>query len=126
MNKNQTLKEIKKEELLPNVKEFKDKGYRIVQIMCRRIDHDHMVMDYSFGLEYGFVDLRLPVARNEVIPSITGIYLGAFLYENEIHDLFGVKIAGNAVDFKGHMYKVSVPFPFNPAEQPQTAPADPK
>lgn len=116
MNKEQVLKEIKKEELLQNVKDLKEKGYRIVQIMCRKIDADHMLMDYSFGLNYAFIDLRLPVAKNEEIPSITGIYLGAFLYENEIHDLFGVKITGNAVDFKGHMYKVSVPFPFNPAQ----------
>ncbi len=125
MAKTEVVKEIRKEELLPSVKEFKDNGYRIVQIMCRKIDTDHMVMDYSFAKEYAFSDLRLPVARNEEIPSITGVYLGAFLYENEIHDLFGVKITGNAVDFKGHMYKVAVPFPFNPA-QPPAAPAEPK
>lgn len=116
MNKNQTLREIRKEELLQNVQELKDKGHRIVQIMCRKADPEHLIMDYSFGLDYGFTDLRMTFGKNEEIPSITGIYLAAFLYENEIHDLFGVKITGNAVDFKGHLYKVSVPSPFNPAQ----------
>lgn len=117
MPNEQTVREIRVEEILPQVKELKDKGYRIVQMMCRKSTPEGgMTLDYSFGLDYSMVSLRIPVSRETEVPSISGIYLPAFLYENEIHDLFGVKITNNAVDFKGHFYKIAIPTPFNPAQ----------
>ena len=35
------------------------------------------------------------------IPSITDNFIAAFVFENEIHDLFGVEIRNIAIDFKG-------------------------
>jgi ech hydrogenase subunit D len=46
------------------------------------------------------------------VPSITSVYWCAFAYENEMHDLFNVKVEGNAVDFGGKFYATKVPFPF--------------
>ena len=49
------------------------------------------------------LNLRLEVPRDAEVPSITGIYLCAFLVENEIKELFGLNITGIAIDFEGHM-----------------------
>ena len=34
------------------------------------------------------------------------------MYENEIHDLYGLTVEGMNVDFGGHFYATKVPFPF--------------
>ena len=47
------------------------------------------------------------VGKEDVIPSITDFFLEAFVFENEIHDLFGVNIEGIAIDFKGKFYALS-------------------
>jgi ech hydrogenase subunit D len=52
------------------------------------------------------------------LPSISSIYLCAILYENEIHDLFGVQVAGIAIDFKGKFYKTAIKFPFASVKLP--------
>ncbi len=36
-----------------------------------------------------------------MVPSITDLFLEAFVFENEIHDLFGVDIKDIAIDFGG-------------------------
>ena len=63
------------------------------------------------------------------MPSISAIYWCAFLYENELHDLFNVQVEGMAVDFKGHLYETTVKFPFGstkvPAVKPPPAAAPP-
>ena len=46
------------------------------------------------------------------MPSITGVYEGAYLYENEIRELFGVKFKGINVDYNGHLYKKKAEAPF--------------
>ena len=59
------------------------------------------------------------------IPSISSIYWCAFLYENEIHDLFNVQVDGIAVDFHGHLYETAVKFPFGSTKPPVAKPAPP-
>ena len=47
-------------------------------------------------------NFRLHLADEALrVPSISSIYWCAFLYENEMHDLFNLKVEGMAVDFKG-------------------------
>jgi ech hydrogenase subunit D len=41
------------------------------------------------------------------------IYPNAFLYENEIHDLFGVSIKDIALDYHGTLYRTSIKTPFS-------------
>jgi ech hydrogenase subunit D len=41
------------------------------------------------------------------------IYPNAFLYENEIHDLFGVGITHIAVDYRGTLYRTALGTPFS-------------
>ena len=38
-------------------------------------------------------------------PSLTPLYIAIFVNENEAHDLFGVNIVGNHIDFEGAFYR---------------------
>jgi ech hydrogenase subunit D len=41
------------------------------------------------------------------------IYQNAFLYENEIHDLFGVAVTNISIDYHGTLYRTSIKAPFS-------------
>ena len=48
------------------------------------------------------------------VESITGTYWPAFIYENEMHDLFGIKFMHMELDYEGNFFKVAEPTPWNP------------
>lgn len=89
------------------------KDFRLVQIGCTKISDDAIEINYSFDQEYEFVNYRLTINPQTDIPSISHIYPNAFIYENEMHDLFGLKIIGLTIDFKGNLYKTAIKTPFN-------------
>ena len=45
---------------------------------------------------------------------MSAIYPFSYLYENEVRELFGVKVTGLSVDFKGQLYQTSTKVPFSP------------
>ena len=103
---------IKKEELLKWICRAFDEGYRLVQIGCTK--GEMYQMDYTFDRAYKFLDLRVNISIDDAqLPSITGIYACAFTYENEIHDLFGIRINGINVNYNGNFYRIAVKSPFN-------------
>ena len=104
---------IEKEKLLEEIRKMKDGGYRLVQIGCT--PRDVFQMDYSFDREGKFVDLRFTIPRKDPeLPSVTGIYLCAFTYENELHDLFGIEVTGIALDYGGNFYRTEEKPPLPP------------
>ena len=46
------------------------------------------------------------------MPSITQIYPGAFLQENEAAELFGVPIEGMVQDYHDRLYRIAEETPF--------------
>jgi ech hydrogenase subunit D len=80
------------------------KGHRLVTITCTALDEDSFDLLYSFDKDFELSHLRLKVIKNALLPSITGIYFAAFLVENEIQDLFGLRFSGLALDYKGTLY----------------------
>ncbi|MBN2734032.1 MAG: NADH-quinone oxidoreductase subunit C [Methanomicrobiaceae archaeon] len=104
--------DIMKEDLLKNVKDKCESGYRLVQIGCGKFG-DIFEINYSFEKEYSFENLRIKTTEGEKVPSISDIYWGSFIYENEIHDLFGVEVTGINLDFKGNLIRTTVKAPFN-------------
>ena len=98
--------------LIGKVEEFRDGSYRLVQINCSKIG-DVYEINYSFDKDYVFKNLRITVTADTEIPSISGRYWGAFIYENEMHDLFGIRVKGMNIDFKGHLFTTAVKFPFS-------------
>ena len=123
----QTFQTIPAESLLETVSKLRKEGYRLVQIGATRLP-EHVELTYTFDLESRLTNLRFQVlAEGARLPSITSIYWCAFLYENELHDLFNVQVDGMAVDFHGHLYETTVKFPFGSTKAPvvKTAPAAP-
>ncbi len=115
----QPIKNLTLEELLPNVDATHKLGYRLVQVCCTKIGENSFEITYSFDKDMKFANLRVTVGIEAELPSITGIYPGAFLYENEIRELFGVQFKGISVDYKGHLYKKKVENPYNEKKKVQ-------
>jgi ech hydrogenase subunit D len=119
----QTLELIPADQLLAKVQAMRQQGYRLVQISATRLP-DRLELTYSFALEGRVAQFRLHLADGELrVPSISSIYWCAFLYENEMHDLFNLTVEGMAVDFKGTLYKTAIKFPFGSTKAPTVKPA---
>ncbi|NLJ32125.1 MAG: NADH-quinone oxidoreductase subunit C [Clostridiales bacterium] len=98
-------------DLVPNALQIKHDGYRLVQICATRTKTGYDLI-YSFAKEYTLVHFRLDIPENMEIMSISNIFEPAFLYENEIVDLFGVKINLISIDYKGQLYRIQKKTPF--------------
>lgn len=47
------------------------------------------------------------------LQSITGEIWSAFIYENEMHDLFGIKFKNLELDYQGNFFRVAQKTPWN-------------
>jgi len=106
----QIIKEIAETELIGTVTDMKRNGYRLVAISCT--NKNGFDLSYSFDKDYDFITFRIILNDETEIESISAIYSFAFLYENEISDLFGVKIKNMSINFDGNLYRISSPAPF--------------
>ena len=106
-----TIEPMSMAEFVPAVLRFKMDGWRVVQICAARLPEGYE-LSYSFGREYDLRTLRLTVGEDETVPSITQIYPGAFLQENEVAELFGVRIESMAQDYHGKLYRIAAETPF--------------
>lgn len=92
---------------------LKVEGYRLVTLSCVERDENRVDILYHFDKDYQLKHLRLTVPRDMPVPSISPVYFAAFLVENEIQDLFGIRFQGLAIDYDRTLYL---------AEDIQTAP----
>lgn len=93
-------------DLVKRAREFKSEGYRLVQLLPKMQEDDRITLIYTFGKLNELINLKIVnvVKGLTKVPSITSIFVCAFVFENEAHDLFGVQITGNSLDFHGHFY----------------------
>ena len=93
-------------DLVKRAREFKSEGYRLVQLIPKMQEDDRITLIYTFGKLNELINLKIVnvVKGLTKVPSITSIFVCAFVFENEAHDLFGVQITGNSLDFHGHFY----------------------
>ncbi len=110
----QIIRIISSNELLGEVLHRKNEGYRLVAITCTCIDG--MELSYSFDKDYELLNLRINLGLEEEISSISFLYPFAILYENEIKELFGVRIKDITIDFNDSLYKIPVKTPFRKEE----------
>lgn len=110
----QQIIEISSSELLSETLKLKNNGYRLVAISCT--SKDQVEISYSYDKDYDFVNLRLVLEEDIEIESVSLIYPYAFLYENEIKELFGVKINNITLDYKDTLYNIAVKTPFKKKE----------
>ncbi|MCZ0860495.1 NADH-quinone oxidoreductase subunit C [Methanocorpusculum sp. MG] len=97
--------------------DMKAEGRRLVVITCTAAAEEYDIT-YSFDKDNDLVHYRITVPEETVIPSIGASYGGAFVYENEIHDLYGFTFTGMTLDFGGTFIRTSVPYPFKKKETP--------
>ncbi len=97
------------DDLLSTCEEYRDKGYRLAQIHPVMHDDDSITLIYTFIKGNEVVNLKINNLHKhqEVIPSVTEMFLQAFVYENEAAELYGLTIEGNVLDFKGNYYTFS-------------------
>ena len=105
-------------ELIARVQELSAAGSRLVQISAVALpvaaagETPSIELTYSFDKDGSLSHLRLTAAPGDKVASISGVYFPAFLYENELHEQFGVDFEGMVLDFKGSLYKTAVRVPF--------------
>ena len=106
---------------LDRVGAYQRDGWRLAIINTTSILPTEAVEGGAFDVSWSFAkDTRLEHLRERVlpgeeVPSISAYFGAAFLYENEMRELFGVNVTGMALDLKGQLYKTSTIVPFSPS-----------
>ena len=108
----QTIVPIGVGDVVQKAEQAKKDGCRLVQIGCTKIE-DNFEIIYVYDKNYQLTSYRITVKQDTEIPSVSGVWFGAFVYENEIHDLYGLNVKGINIDFKGTFYKTAVKHPFS-------------
>jgi ech hydrogenase subunit D len=83
---------------------MKAEGYRFVTMTCNSLGPDALEVLYHFDRNLELAHLRVGIAGDAHLPSISGVFRAAFLVENEIQDLFGLHFAGLALDYHRTLY----------------------
>jgi ech hydrogenase subunit D len=130
MTSEQSMETVAVADLIAGVRAMHARSARLVQIGVTALP-GQFELTYSFDVDGRLCSLRTQVpASDPRVPSIHSVYGCAFLYENEMHDLFGLIVEGMAVDFHGNLYHTSVKFAFGetkaPVAKPQPVAAPPK
>jgi len=94
---------------------YKAKGWRFVALSGSLIESSGQIeLIYSYSEHDQLENRRLLIQPDQAVPSVSDIFFNALVFENEVHDLFGVTITDIAIDFSGKFYNVREPVPMNP------------
>ncbi len=98
-----------------------EEGWRYVQILAVNTE-EGIDLVYSY-MKDGLLenDTVAAVGADDAVPSITDLFLEAFVCENEIHDLYDVAIANIAIDFGGMFYQLAEKAPMTVVSPEQLA-----
>ncbi len=109
--------EIGKGELLSRCMELKKAGLRFSQACAAYFDGKYE-LSYSFADDetYEYKTLRLKADLDEEIPSVTDIVPTAVFYENEMAEMYGVKIQMISLDYHNKLYRIAEEAPLLPKE----------
>lgn len=102
----QDFRSIPLDKLIDTCKERNNEGYRLAQL-CPKLERDDSItLIYTFVKESEMINYKVSGIKKGVteVPSVTELFIAAFVFENEAHDLFGVNVVGNLIDFQGKFY----------------------
>ena len=103
------------QDLLSVVQDAKTQGYRLCQA-CATVADDSLEVLYTFEKDNILKNYKITIdAAAPELQSVTAIYPYAFIYENEMHDLFGIVFKNLALDYGGKFFKIAEKTPWNPA-----------
>jgi ech hydrogenase subunit D len=92
------------ERLILETTRLRNEGYRFVTMTCCSLPEEGWQIIYTFDRDYEMVHLSLNIPRRREVPSLSPIYWAAFLVENEIQDLFGLRFTGLTIDYQRTLY----------------------
>lgn len=112
-NPENTMEVVAPDNLLEHVMAQKNMGRRLSQI-CAAYVNEKLELSYSFAEDETnqYHNLRLIVDKETEVCSITEFYPYAFLYENEMKELFGVNIQMINMDYDNRLYRINEEAPF--------------
>jgi ech hydrogenase subunit D len=109
----QVIETIEPDMLLATISDMRTEGYRIGQACATKLESTIEVL-YSFDKDHILRNIKVVVEDEKPeLQSITSVYWSAFIYENEMHDLFGITFKNSALDYGGKFFKTSKPTPWN-------------
>ena len=108
-----TMEIVAPDNLLEHVMVQKNMGRRLSQI-CSAYANEKIELSYSFADDETnqYHNLRLVIDKDTEVSSITEFYPYAFLYENEMKELFGVNIQMINLDYGNKLYRINEEAPF--------------
>lgn len=86
-------------------------GYRLVQICATAFEGYNEVI-YSVALDYTFENYKVIVPIDTEINTISDFFPSAMLYENEMKELFDVKVKSINPDYNNKLYRIAKKTPF--------------
>ena len=96
---------VTKDRLYEIMQEKYENGYRMTQICATAFEGYNEVI-YSVNKEYDMENYKIELPIDEEIKSFSDIFPAATLYENEIKELWGVKVVGMAIDYNNKFYRI--------------------
>ena len=118
--------QITKNDILNEGKKLLDAGAKFVTAVCNDLD-EKLEVTYFFSSNRGvnLTCLRYSVGKDEEVPSLTGATLSTLLIENEMKELFGLKVKDLAIDYGGHLM-LAQDSPTTPMLKPKKAESESK
>lgn len=100
----ENIKEINKDDIVSEGKKLLDAGAKFVTAVCSDLD-EKLEVTYLFSANRGteLTGLRYKIGKNEEVASLSGTTLATVLIENEMKELFGLKVKDLAIDYGGHL-----------------------
>ncbi len=86
-------------------------GYRLAQICATAYEGGNELI-YSVVDNYTFENYKVIVPIDEEINTISDFFPSAMLYENEMKELFDVKIKSINPDYNNKLYRITKKAPF--------------
>ena len=68
---------------------------------------------WAFAKDREFETIREQINVGDAVPSISEFFGAAFLYENEIRELFGINVTGLNLNLQGQLYQTATKVPFS-------------
>ncbi len=112
------IREIPVENLLNEVLVLKKQGMRLSQA-CAAYINEKFELSYSFSDDaaYELINLRVVIDPQTQVPSITELIPQAVFYENEMKEIFGVKIEMISLDYENKLYRIKQTAPLGPKQE---------
>ncbi|MEN6317475.1 MAG: NADH-quinone oxidoreductase subunit C [Syntrophaceae bacterium] len=100
----ENMKEINKNDIVSEGKKLLDGGAKFVTAVCSDLG-EKLEVTYLFSSTRGteLTCLRYIIGKDEEVASLSGTTLSTVLIENEMKELFGLKVKDLAIDYGGHL-----------------------